>query len=88
VKMEAVWTSETMISCHNTPRRHNPEDLDLNLHRRENLISQKPYVRESKAINKKSKPNFGSIFKYAWTIAENSSIAASFSLKVNIVEGD
>jgi len=24
-------------SCHNTARRHNPEDLDLNLHRREDL---------------------------------------------------
>jgi len=33
--MEAVWTSET--SNHNNARRHNPEDLDLNLHRIENL---------------------------------------------------
>jgi hypothetical protein len=23
--------SETLISCHNTTRRHNPEDLDLTL---------------------------------------------------------
>jgi hypothetical protein len=29
--------SETLVSYHSTARRHNPEDLDLNLHRRENL---------------------------------------------------
>jgi hypothetical protein len=31
---EAAWTSETF---HFTVRHHNPEELDLNLHRRENL---------------------------------------------------
>jgi len=30
---------ETMVPCHNTTRRHIPEDLYLNLHRRENLKS-------------------------------------------------
>jgi len=30
---------ETLVSYRNTARRHNPEDLDLNLHRRENLKS-------------------------------------------------
>jgi len=37
VKMEAVRSSETVVSYHNTTLRHDPEDLDLNYHRYENL---------------------------------------------------
>jgi len=38
----AVWTSGTLVSYQNTVRRHNTENLDLNLHRRENLT---PYCK-------------------------------------------
>jgi hypothetical protein len=37
--MEAARSSETVVSYHNTTWHHNLEDLDLNLHCCENLIS-------------------------------------------------
>jgi hypothetical protein len=37
--MEAARFSETLVSYRNTTRRHNPEDLGLNLHYPENLKS-------------------------------------------------
>jgi hypothetical protein len=45
MKMEAAWASETSLSYHNTTLRYNPEELDLNHHRRESLKTRiNPFV--------------------------------------------
>jgi hypothetical protein len=35
LKMEPALNSETLLSYHNTTRRHNPEEIDLKYHRPE-----------------------------------------------------
>jgi len=40
LKMETGNSCEELVSYRNFMRRHNPEDPDLNIHRRENLKSR------------------------------------------------
>jgi hypothetical protein len=44
LKMEAVFSSETLVSTYKSKRRYNPEDQQQHLHRSENLKSHKKYL--------------------------------------------
>jgi hypothetical protein len=68
LKMEAAKPSETSVPFRDTTRRHNPEDLDLNLLRIENLKlrimaivtgDSNQLIGESEYYCSKKKANFG-----------------------------
>jgi len=44
-KMEAALSSGKLVSYHNTTQRHNPKDLDLNLHRRESVSRSGSHIK-------------------------------------------
>jgi len=48
--MELTYTSKTLVSYHNTTRRYNLEELDLNLHRRENFKFRLGYTCQNRTL--------------------------------------
>jgi hypothetical protein len=53
LKMEATWISESLVSYRNIAWHHSPEELYLNLHRRENdkFGSELEFIFTRSALN-------------------------------------
>jgi hypothetical protein len=67
-----LYPSSGLVSYRNTTRRHNPEDLDLNLHRRENLKSRiSPIYFITSSFSSSSSSSSFPVFPYAFSRRRN-----------------